>query len=460
MKLVVLSGGSGKRLWPLSNEARSKQFLRMLHNPDGTRESMIQRLWKQLESNPVSDEVYISTSPKHAELIQSQLGSKVCLITEPEPRDTFPAIALVSAYFHSELAVGPGEVITVMPVDPYVGDSFFTTIKQVEHVLHLSNADLALVGVAPTYPSTKYGYIIPAVDGVDKNSKKPYQNVIGFQEKPSEREANMLIDRHALWNCGVFSFRLEYMIEELKKRGWPADYHRLLGLYGDLPSISFDYEIVEKAERVVVVPYAGYWKDLGTWNTLIEEIGAQVTGERIITEGCTNTHIISELDLPVVAIGLSDVVVAASPDGILVSHKSHSHLVKQVTKDLEQRPMYEERRWGIYQVLDYQKTGENWEILTKSLHIHAGKNISYQYHRNRSEVWVIVAGEGEFVLNDRMCRVRPGDVAEIPAGARHAIKALTDLNIIEVQMGSRLEEEDIVRLAVSWDEIRERENQD
>jgi len=184
MKLVLLSGGSGKRLWPLSNEARSKQFLRILHNPDGKRESMIQRIWRQLNANPVSDEVYISASPKHAELIQKQLGNKVCLITEPEARDTFPAIALLSAYFHSELAVDPGEVVTVMPVDPYVGDSFFTVIKQLEQALTLSQADLALVGVAPTYPSTKYGYIIPAAGGAGGNAGQPFQKVIGFKEKP------------------------------------------------------------------------------------------------------------------------------------------------------------------------------------------------------------------------------------------------------------------------------------
>ncbi|MGG1664104.1 sugar phosphate nucleotidyltransferase [Brevibacillus sp. NRS-1366] len=451
MKLVLLSGGSGKRLWPLSNDVRSKQFLQMLRNPNGEMESMVQRIWRQLSSNHLTEEAFISTSKSQVDLIQNQLGTNVQLIIEPESRDTFPSIALAATYLYSKRSVDLCEIITVMPVDPYVEELFFTKMKQLEETIIKSGSDIALIGVTPTYPSTKYGYMIPRKEEGDKQA---YQTVHSFKEKPSEEEAMRLLEQHALWNCGVFAFRLGYIIELLEEKGWPTEYDRFIQLYESLPKISFDYEVVEKAGNVVVIPYERSWKDLGTWNTLTEEMDVNFVGRGFMGEDCTNTHVINELDLPVAVIGLSDMVVAVSPDGILVSDKAKSHLVKNVMKDMNQRPMFEERRWGWYHVLDYQKMFEKEEILTKRLHIHAGKNLSYQYHRERSEVWVIVAGEGEFVKDDCLSLVGPGDVLQIPVGAKHGIKAINDIDIIEVQMGSRLEEEDIIRLFMSWEELK------
>lgn len=186
---------------------------------------------------------------------------------------------------------------------------------------------------------------------------------------------------------------------------------------------------------------------------MTEEMSVTSVGRVFLDETCTNTHVINELDIPIVSIGTTDMVVAASPDGILVSAKEKSHLIKTIAADWE-RPMFEERRWGWYQVLHFQKLGDQTEVLTKRLHIHAGKNLSYQYHRYRREVWTIVAGEGEFILDDRSRRVGPGDVLEIPIGAKHAIRAMKDMEFIEVQLGSQLIEEDIVRLSLSWDEIQ------
>lgn len=453
MKLVLLSGGSGKRLWPLSNDVRSKQFLKMLRAPNGEMESMIQRIWRQLDANQLTDEVYISTSRSQAELIHSQLGTDVQLIVEPESRDTFPSIALAATYLHSHLGVDLSEVIVVMPVDPYVEEPFFTKIKQLEATIDKSGADLALIGVTPSYPSTKYGYIIPFDKERDKQPDV-YQKVRRFKEKPSEEQAQRLLEQHALWNCGVFAFRLGYIIHLLEKKGWSSQFDKLIAQYGNLPKISFDYEVVEMAGEVVVIPYERDWKDLGTWNTLTEEMDVKLVGRGFLGEDCVNTHVINELDLPVAVIGVSDMVVAVSPDGIFVSDKSKSHLIKNLMKDMDQRPMFEERRWGWYHVLDYQKLGEKREVLTKKLHIHAGKNLSYQYHRKRSEVWVIVSGEGEFVLDDQLRLVGPGDVLQIPVGAKHGIKAIKDIDIIEVQMGSKLEEEDIIRLFMSWGEMK------
>lgn len=452
MKLVLLSGGSGKRLWPLSNHFRSKQFLKTLKNSSNQWESMLQRVWRQLSFNQLIDSTFISTSRTQVDMIQSQLGNNVPLIIEPERRDTFPAISLAGSYLYSKLAVDLHEVITVMPVDPYVENEFFDKVKELEGVIRQSDAEIALIGANPTYPSEKYGYIIPLKEKT--KSKQPFARVDYFKEKPTEQQAELLIQQNALWNCGVFSFKLGYLIKLLEKKGHPLDYDELVQQYDKLPEISFDYEIVEKADRIVVLPYDGYWSDLGTWNTLTEDIHTNLIGKGLISEDCSNTHLINELDIPVAILGVSDIVVAASPDGILVSDKSASHRVKDFVNQVEQRPMFEERRWGWYRVLDYTTFPDGREMLTKRICISPGKNLSYQYHHMRSEIWTIVAGTGEFALDGNLSQVKTGDVLRIPVGAKHGIKAIDELEIIEVQMGTKLIEEDIVRLFLSWEETR------
>ena len=265
-----------------------------------------------------------------------------------------------------------GETIVVMPVDPYVENSFFQALKQLEYVLDHSDADLALMGVKPTYPSEKYGYILPKAEaGVDR----PFMDVHSFREKPRKEEAEELIRRDALWNCGVFAFKLDFLINILIANEMPIQYDEMLKQYGKLPKISFDYEVVERANRISAVRYDGPWKDLGTWNTLTEEIETPVIGKGIITEDSINTHVINELDIPITLMGLSDVIVAASPDGILVADKASSPMIKEVMKHSDQRPMYEERRWGRYRVLDYIKYPDGREVLTKRIFISAGSNL-------------------------------------------------------------------------------------
>ncbi|MEJ8545112.1 sugar phosphate nucleotidyltransferase [Brevibacillus borstelensis] len=452
MKLVLLSGGSGKRLWPLSNESRSKQFLKTIKTENDEMESMLQRVWRQLGRKKMVDAAYISTSIAHVDMITCQLGNDIPLIIEPERRDTYPAIVLAAAYFYSELGVDLNEVITVMPVDPYTDHHFFDKVKELEDAIRRTNADIALIGVHPAYPSEKHGYIIPDRDAASMHN--PYIAVHSFKEKPSEDEAIQFIRRRALWNCGVFSFRLGYLIKLLETKKIPLRYDQLIEQYDKLPKISFDYEVVEKAERVVAIPFQGTWRDLGTWDTLTSDFQTKVIGKGVISEDSSNTHLINELDIPIAILGVSNIVVAASPDGVLVSDKSASHRVKDFVKPLEQRPMFEERRWGWYRVLDYQTSEDGTEIMTKRLCITAGKNLSYQYHLMRSEVWTIVSGTGEFVLEDQMVLVSAGDVFKIPTGAKHGIKAITELEIIEVQMGTRLIEEDIVRLYTEWDDLR------
>lgn len=449
MRLVLLSGGSGKRLWPLSNDARSKQFLKVLQNEEGQQQSMVQRVWGQLGSVGLAGSSVVATSKAQLDMIQNQLGYEVPLIVEPERRDTFPAIALAATYLYSIEGVSLNEVISILPVDPYVEDRFFNRVKELEDVLVSSGANLALIGVQPTYPSSKYGYIIPE-EGLEQSG---FLKVSHFREKPTEEQAEELIQQQALWNCGVFAFKLDYMISLLIEKELPIQYEELLKHYSKLPKISFDYEVVEKAKYIVALPYQGYWKDLGTWNTLTEEMATHTLGNAILCENSKNTHVVNELDLPVAVLGLSNVVVAASPDGILVTEKSASPRIKELLLDMDQRPMYEERRWGWYRVLDYTSFEEGHEVLTKRIGVKAGANLSYQLHYKRSEVWTIINGEGEFVLNDRIIQVKAGDILHIPVQAKHGIKAITDLEFIEVQTGSDLVEEDIVRIYMTWDEL-------
>lgn len=449
MHLVLLSGGSGKRLWPLSNDSRSKQFLKILEAPKGNYESMVQRVWRQMGISRLNDSAVIATSKAQVDMLQSQVGPDVPLIVEPERRDTFAAISLAAAYLYSVKGVGMQECVVVLPVDSYVQSHFFERIRELQHVLLSTEADLALIGVKPTYPSAKYGYIIPN----DSKKESDYFRVSHFKEKPNEEEAQKLISQHALWNCGVFAFRLDYVISLLSEKGLPTKYEILLKLYDQLPKISFDYEVVEKANDVVVLPYHGSWKDLGTWNTLTEEMATDQIGKGIISHDSKGTHLVNELDIPITVLGISNAVVAASPDGILVTDKESSPRIKSVMKGFKQRPMYEERRWGWYRVLDYTKYDNGHEVLTKRIGIRAGKNLSYQLHHKRSEIWTIVKGEGEFAVNGEIRRIRAGEVLDIPVETKHALKAYEDLELIEVQTGSELVEEDIDRIYMNWDEI-------
>jgi mannose-1-phosphate guanylyltransferase len=453
LQIILLSGGSGKRLWPLSNDTRSKQFLKLLKAPGGGYESMVQRVYRQIRESGITAPITIATSAAQRDSITSQLGNAVESVLEPERRDTFPAIALAAAYLHSEKGIAANETVAVLPVDPYAEPEYFGTILAMEKAIDENAADIALMGVEPTYPSEKYGYVVPKPNA----ATAPYE-VEQFVEKPTEPEARELIAKGARWNGGAFVFKLGYLLDITERRCGTADYAQLHSIYGQLRKTSFDYEIVEQAKSITMLPYEGAWQDLGTWNTLTDAMPEPVVGNAVIGEGAVNTHIINELRIPVIALGLKDVVVAASPDGILVSDKNASARLKPYVDGLgirpayeeRHRPMYEERRWGNYKVVDYGKYSDGIFSLTKHLYVGAGKHISYQKHSRRDEIWTIVSGTGDLVLDGHVRNVRRGDVAYITAGTLHAIRATADLRMIEVQIGGELKEEDIERFDWDW----------
>ena len=457
MQLILLSGGSGKRLWPLSNDARSKQFLPLLAKPDGGMESMIQRVVRQIRDAKLTDNITFATNTVQRDSIINQLGEDVNVVTEPERRDTFPAIALAASYLAKEKKCDDDEVVVIMPCDVYTESKYFATIAKMVETVENDVADLVLMGITPTYPSEKFGYVVPesitSTDSV-KSASSVFNNdclrVARFTEKLNEEKARELLKQNAFWNGGVFAFRLGYIMNIVSQYLKTETFLETRNRYAEFPKISFDYEVAEKAESVAVVPFSGEWKDLGTWNALCEELPSTHIGNVMMGDNNVNTHAVNELGIPVFCNGLKDVIVAASPDGIMVCDKQDSEKIKDYANKLTTRPMYEERRWGTYRVLDNAEYEDGTRSLTKTIHLNAGKNISYQLHHHRSEVWTFVEGEGIFVLDGERKDVKRGDVMNIPVGHLHAIKATTDLTFIEVQIGNPLVEEDIERFDFEW----------
>ena len=437
MNIILLSGGSGKRLWPLSNEVRSKQFLKIFYKSDGTRESMAQRMYRMIKEVDPDATVTIATSENQIPQIKAQLGENVGVSVEPLRRDTFPAIALASSYLKTQGVSGDDSVV-VCPVDPYVNSDYFECLKELSN--EAGNANLTLMGIEPTYPSEKYGYIIPV-------NKSQISSVLEFKEKPDKATAEKYISDGALWNGGVFAFKLAYLLDISKELLGSDDYDYLFEHYGDLPKISFDYAVAEKEKSINVIRFNGEWKDLGTWNSLTESMSDTVSGNATVNS-CNNTHVINELGIPLIALGINDAVIAASPDGILVSDKQASTKLKDYVCD--ERPMYERREWGEYRVFDYKRHDDNQNSIVKELVITKGQHISYQRHKHRTEIWTFTEGVGELIINGSVKKVYRGDVAVIPSGMKHAIKAVTELHIIEVQIGDELTEDDIERLDWDW----------
>ena len=444
INIILLSGGSGKRLWPLSNDARSKQFLKLFTDDKGNAESMVQRVYRQINESGMNAHIMVATSAYQADSIRMQLGENVEIISEPERRDTFPAISLASVYLYEKNNANRDETVIVMPVDPYTESGYFETIIEMERAVRENAADIVLMGITPTYPSEKYGYILP-----EDTKCEGCRKVKKFVEKPNESYANALIDRGALWNGGVFAFKLGYLIDQLTEQAAPLKYDAMRKYYGKMRAISFDYEVVERARSVAVISFDGMWRDMGTWNTLSKEINENI-GQVISGEGTEDTSIINELDIPLVALGVKDMVIAASPDGILVSGKRESSFMKPYVNRLSLRPMYEERRWGWYKVLDYNAYDNGTRSLTKHLFVEKGKKLSYQSHALRDEIWTIIEGSGIVLLDGHTRNVRCGDVAYITAGMKHAISAMENLHVIEVQIGNELTETDIEQYAVEW----------
>lgn len=423
MNIVLLSGGSGQRLWPLSNEIRSKQFIKIFHRQDGMLESMVQRVYRQIRTVDPDAEITVATSRSQVSALHNQLGENIGISVEPCRRDTFPAIALAASYLHDIRGVSRKEAIVVCPVDPYVEVDYFRALEELGNYAAQSEANLVLMGIEPTYPSEKYGYIIP--EKADRVSK-----VSVFKEKPDQRTAEKYISQGALWNGGVFAFKLDYVLKRAHELIDFTDYEDLYRKYDSLKKISFDYAVVEHEPYIEVMRFSGMWKDLGTWNTLTEAMDSQIVGEALYNETCENLHVINELNVPVLCMGLKNIVVSASPEGILVSDKQQSSYIKPFVNTLDNKVMFAEKSWGSFRVLD---VGD--DSLTIKVTLNPGHSMNYHSHEHRDKIWNVISGQGRTVVDEREQSVKAGDVICMKAGCRHTVIADTELQMIEVQLG-------------------------
>lgn len=402
MKVIILSGGCGERLFPISNSIMSKQFLRVLEN----KESMLQRIFRQISLHISKEDIYISSMQEQTEIILNQIPiTKEHIIIEPARRGTYAAARLICAFFNHK------EKICIIPADSYVEDSFFEMLKSFS-----DDNKISLIGIKPTYPSEQYGYIIP-------KEEKYY-----FKEKPTIEQARYYISKNALWNSGIFIFNSSFFQD---------NYNELLENYEQIEKISFDKAVLEKQDDFNVIEYAGEWKDLGTWNTLSEKM--HINNKNIIVNNSKNTKVVNFLDKNVIVSGIDNSIIAIADDGILISSKEDVENLKNLIP--HHRPYYEEKRWGKYKVL---KQDDNY--LVKELELLPYKEISYQSHNNRKETWTVVKGSGKVIIDDVVQQLKSGDIVNIDIQQKHKLIAgECGIKILEVQIGDILEESDIIR---------------
>ncbi|MDD6715198.1 MAG: sugar phosphate nucleotidyltransferase [Firmicutes bacterium] len=437
MHIILLSGGSGKRLWPLSNDIRSKQFIKIFKTGDGGYESMVQRMYRQIKAVDTDATVTVATSKSQISQLRNQIGDEAGISVEPCRRDTFPAIALATAFLHDVQGVGEDEPVVVCPVDPYVERDYFEALRDLSRLAQEGNANLTVMGIEPTYPSEKYGYVIP--ENTDKVSA-----VRTFKEKPDAETAARYISQGALWNAGVFAYRIGYVLQKAHELMDFTDYDDLFSKYETVRKISFDYAVAEKEQKIRVMRFAGRWKDMGTWNTLTEAMEEPVIGKGTLGDACENVDIVNELDVPILVMGLKNAVVAASPEGILVTDKEQSSYIKPYVDAMDQQVMFAEKSWGSFQVLDVEK-----ESLTILVTLKPGHRMNYHSHDHRDEVWNVISGSGRTIVDGMEQKVHAGDVITMQAGCRHTIISDNEeIRLIEVQLGKSISVHDKKKYAL------------
>ncbi|NHN32939.1 sugar phosphate nucleotidyltransferase [Paenibacillus agricola] len=438
MNIVLLSGGSGLRLWPLSNEQRSKQFVPFFKDENGHPASMLQNVWSQLSERGLHKSAVIATAVGQQELIREQLGRGIDLVLEPAKRDTFPAILLSVAYLYSHRGVSRDEPVAIMPVDSQVGGSFYDSLLKLPQALESTGANIALMGVKPTFPSEKYGYIVPkAISEVSSVA-----SIEMFYEKPSAKEAAQYIERGALWNCGVFCFKVGYVLDLLAKMGLPNTYEELLLAYSHLESDSFDRVVTEKEERIAAIVYDGTWKDLGTWCTLTEELDDPVSGKGFIGKGNKNVHIMNELDIPIVAIGLSDIIIAANNEGILISNKEASVHLKDALLQMKEKSLLKEDSLALIdhtepqvRTIDRSVFADGTIVTTRRIQLKAGMEKSFiplEDGRKQIVSWTIIHGNSRLVKKKETKFASAGWNIVLEDSDHATLQALDTVDLMEI----------------------------
>ena len=451
MKIIILAGGSGTRLWPLSRERYPKQFIKLQKN----RPSLFQETFNRSLLLAESEDIYVVTNEKYKFLVMGaveELGydyNESNILVEPEAKNTLPAIY---AGVH-EIVKKDKDSVVVFPSDHMIskGQEFVEIIKESEE---LTRDSLITFGIKPDSPNTGYGYIAPG------NKKLNGFMVEEFKEKPEYAAAVEYVDKGYYWNAGIFMFNTDFFIDEVKEHAY--------GIYKAFESsksiseafnniderISIDYGILEKSKNVVVTPVDIGWNDLGSFDALFDVFEKDsnnniVDSENIVIDS-KNNYISSEKGKLVSAVGVSDLIVVDNRDALLICRKDQSQKVKEVVNELKERKdkrtdyhIQDYRPWGNYMVLDE----EAGVFKIKRINVGQGKKLSYQMHHHRSEHWVVVKGMAKVTIDDVERLVPAGESVFIKPGQKHRLEnpGKVSLEIIEVQMGEYLEEDDIVR---------------
>ena len=452
---LILAGGSGSRLWPLSRELYPKQLLN-IQNTD----SLLQETFLRLRECMPASNILSMTGVKHISTVKYQLSSLVdnpIVLSEPISKNTAPAIALAAKYILEKTNTDP--VILVVPSDHLINDTekFVNTVKYGESIAELGY--IVTFGVTPSYPEIGYGYI----NVTDKHIEKGFK-VNKFVEKPDVELAKKYIEEGTYyWNSGIFMFKASVLLEELAKYS-PDIYSKLDNFdfsssdeipfteFDKMPNISIDYAVMEKSDKIALLKLESDWNDLGSWKSIYDVSKKDKDGNvkigHVLDEGSKNSLMYSSSKL-VATIGLENMVIVETEDAILACKSDKTQEVKKIFDTLKKqnddthlihKTVY--RPWGYYTVLA-QGNG----FLTKMIHVNPGQKLSLQSHNHRSEHWVVLEGMAKVVLEGKELVLSPGHSVDIPVKAIHSLQnPYTDnLKIIEVQKGNPLIEEDIIR---------------
>ena len=445
---VILAGGSGSRLWPLSRELYPKQLLNLY-----AEKSLLQSTFERLNKFIPAENIISVANTKHQANVKMQLGKlseNSIILSEPISKNTAPAIALSVKYLIENNK--SDETVLVVPSDLLIEDNekFIQTIKEAQPLV--DKGYIVTFGIKPNYPETGFGYIC-----ADNNIVK------SFTEKPDKQTAEEYIKKsNYFWNSGIFMFKASVMMKEFDKycpeisaiinKINCSDKNIPFTEFEKMPSISIDYAVMEKSDNIAMVELKSDWKDLGSWKSIYEvspkDKNNNVFVGHVIDKDSKNSFVYASSKL-VATIGLEDTVVIETEDAILACKKDHTEEVKQIYETLKEqhddtqkvhKTVY--RPWGFYTVI-----AEGKGFQTKIIHVNPGQQLSVQSHNHRSEHWVMLSGMAKVVLEGEDHILSPGHSIDIPVKAIHSLQNPfeEDLEIIEVQKGDILSEDDIIR---------------
>ena len=467
---LILAGGSGSRLWPMSREMYPKQLLKI-----GGDSTLFQSTFKRLVDTIDDKRIFSITNVKHASNVKMQLGElqeKFCrkseykVITEPVGRNTAPAIALAAQYIKNHAGRGKDPIILVMPSDHVINDNleFSNTIKK--GVKLAKEGYIVTFGVVPQRVDTGFGYIKTSKNAKIEGFVKTGLKVSEFKEKPDFETAKKYVKSGKyFWNAGIFMFKASTFLAEMKKyspeildilkSAQLSDKEPTIEfeIFNTMPDISVDYAVMEKSKKIALLPLDCGWNDLGSWQAIYDvsqkdKNGNYITGN-VIDVDSKNSMIYSTSKL-VTTIGLENTVVIETEDALLVCDKNRTQDVKKIYEKLKDKndPAHQihktvYRPWGFYTVM---QQGEGF--LTKCIGVNPNAKLSLQKHFFRSEHWVVLEGKALVIKGDEQYNLAPGDSINIGIEEVHSLQNPYDkpLKILEVQKGDKLEEDDIVRL--------------